>query len=177
MSVERGEEKTASDAAIRDGIVAELLRLEESSRYSAQAQFSQAKIWRATNLWLGVPSAALAAIAGGTGLATTEGRTVIAVLALLAAGLGAIMTTLNAARRAELAHAVANAYLALENDARIIRTIHLYQDELPELRRELGDLAARRSDINATAEIPFRIAYWSAKRSIASGATTFDVDK
>lgn len=166
---------TRSEAV--NGIVAELLRLEESSRYSAQAQFAQAKIWRATNLWLGAPAAVMAAIAGGTGLATAAGRMPVAILALVAAGLGAIMTTLNAARRAELAHTMANAYLALENDARIVRTIDAHQDSPQDLRGKLAEFSTRRTEINQAAEIPFRVAYWSAKRNIGSGATVFEVDK
>ncbi len=171
------EDADGAAGHVRDGILAELRRLEESARYSAQAQFAQAKIWRATHFWLGAPAAALAAIAGSTGLATDAGRTVLAVLALGAAALGAVLTTLNPARRAELAHTVANAYLALENDARIARTVDLHHLHVDALRERLAVLAARRSEVNAAAEIPFRVAYWSAKRNIASGATTYEVDK
>jgi hypothetical protein len=88
----------------REAMKEELERIEEGAEYSSNSQFEQAKLWRGTNLVLGVPAAVLAAVAGGTALASTAGRVVAGVLALCAAGLGAVMTTLNAARRAEQAH-------------------------------------------------------------------------
>jgi len=53
------------------------------------------------------------AVAGATALAATAGRVAAGILALCAAGLGAVMTTLNAARRAEQAHVAGNDYLGL----------------------------------------------------------------
>lgn len=109
----------------RKAIADELERIEEGAMYSSQSQFEQAKLWRGTNLILGVPAAALAGVAGATALASTTGRVAAGILALCAAGFGAVMTTLNAARRAEQAHIASNAYLALRNDARRLRTIDL----------------------------------------------------
>jgi hypothetical protein len=57
---------------------------------------------------------ALAAIAGATALATTSGRTVVGIIALIAAGLSAVTTTLNAAQPTEQAQAAGNLYLALQ---------------------------------------------------------------
>jgi hypothetical protein len=93
----------------RKAIADELARIEEGAEYSSNSQFEQAKLWRGTNLVLGVPAAVLAAVAGATALATTAGRVAAGILALCAAGLGAVMTTLNAARRAEQAHVSGNA--------------------------------------------------------------------
>jgi hypothetical protein len=52
----------------------EVRQLEESVTQSAQNQLEQAKLWRGVNVVFGVPEAALAAIAGGTGLAGVAGR-------------------------------------------------------------------------------------------------------
>lgn len=93
----------------RNAISTELARIEEGAEYSSNSQFEQAKLWRGTNLVLGVPAAVLAAVAGATALASTAGRVAAGILALCAAGLGAVMTTLNAARRAEQAHVAGNA--------------------------------------------------------------------
>jgi hypothetical protein len=67
-------------------IAAELHRIEENARYSAQSQFEQAKYWRGINLAFGIPTSILAALAGGTGLASVNLRIFAAWLALAAAG-------------------------------------------------------------------------------------------
>jgi len=69
-----GVSSTAVDDQQRKAIEDELLRIEEGATYSSQSQFEQAKLWRGTNLVLGVPAAALAGVAGATALASTTGR-------------------------------------------------------------------------------------------------------
>lgn len=157
---------------------AELKRVEESAMYSAQSQFEQAKIWRGTNLVIGGPAAVLAAISGGAGLADAGNRTLAAVLALVAAGLGAIVTTLNAAGRADRAHSSANTYLAIQTDARQLRNIDLPAMEPEAARQALADLTSRQQEANVSADIPARIAYRLAKRNIEkTGGQTYAVDK
>jgi len=154
-------------------IEAELRRIEEASEHSAQSQFSQAKFWRGVNVLLGMPAAILAAVAGATALYTTAGRLVAAILALLAAGLGAVQTTLNAARRHEQAHKSANDYLALQNDARVLREVDLRQQERQEAREALELLAGRRTELNEAADIPAFFAYWAGRRNIEKGRTKY----
>ena len=161
----------------RQAITAELSRIEEGAEHSSNSQFEQAKLWRGTNLVLGVPAAVLAAVAGATALASTAGRVVAGILALCAAGLGAVMTTLNAARRAEQAHVAGNAYLGLRNDARRLRTIDLPALPVSEARQALEELTGRESEINNGAPIPSRIAFWLGRRNIARGGTTYRVDQ
>jgi hypothetical protein len=62
-------------------------------------------------------------------LASVNLRILAAWLALAAAGLGAVVTTLNAARRSGQAHIAANAYLSLESDARVAREVDLPSQE------------------------------------------------
>jgi hypothetical protein len=161
----------------RQAIADELQRIEEGAEYSSNSQFEQAKLWRGTNLALGVPAAVLAAVAGGTALASTAGRVVAGILALCAAGLGAVMTTLNAARRAEQAHVAGNAYLGLRNDARRLRTIDLPGQAIDEARQTLEELTGREMEINNGAPIPARLAFWLGRRNIARGGTTYHVDQ
>lgn len=154
----------------------ELERIEEAARYSAQSQFSSAKFWRGLNLALGVPAAVLAAVAGATGLADTTSAHTAALIALVAAGLTAVMTTLNAAQRAEQSRVSASAYLTLQSDARIARTIdvpHLAGDEA---RRRLAELSDRRTAINDTAPVPAFLAYRLGARNIKKGRQTYQVD-
>lgn len=171
-----GVSSTAVEDAQRKAIEVELLRMEEGATYSSQSQFEQAKLWRGTNLVLGVPAAALAAVAGATALASTAGRVWAGILALLAAGFGAVMTTLNAARRADQAHVSSNAYLGLNNDARRLRTIDLSAMPIDDARQQLAELAARETEINNGAAIPSRLAYRLGRRNVERGGTSYAVD-
>jgi hypothetical protein len=99
------------------------------------------------------------------------------ILALCAAGLGAVMTTLNAARRAEQAHVAANGYLSLRNDARRLRTIELLGLEFDDAKQALAELTERENEINQAAPIPSRFAFRRGKRNIKRGGTAYRVDR
>lgn len=155
----------------------ELSRMEESAKFSAQAQFEQAKYWRAVNLILGVPAAALAATAGATALASTTGRVPAGIIALAAAGLSAITTTLNAAQRTEQGQAAGNLYLALQSDARIARETDLPCQSFDEARAALAELRVRQDEINQSSALPARYAHWRARKNIESGGQSYDIDR
>jgi hypothetical protein len=155
----------------------ELSRIEESATFSAQAQFEQAKYWRAVNLILGVPAAVLAAVAGATALASTTGRVPAGVIALVAAGLSAITTTLNAAQRTEQGQAAGNLYLALQSDARIAREADLPRQSFDEARAALADLRIRQDEINQSSALPARYAYGRAKKNIERGRQRYAIDR
>ncbi len=154
----------------------ELSRIAEAAGYASQSQFEQAKFWRGVNLALGVPAAGLAAVAGATALASTSGRIAAGIIALAAAGLGGVVTTLNAAQRTEQAQAAGNLYLSLQSDARIAREVDLGGQDPGEAREALAELRVRQDEINQQAALPSFYAYWRAKTSIAKGRQTYDVD-
>jgi hypothetical protein len=158
-------------------IAAELSRIEEGATYSSQTQFSSSKFWRGLNLVLGVPAATLAAIAGTTVLADSSSAKTGAIIALISAALTAVMTTLNAAQRAEQSRAAANAYLALQGDARLMRNIDLPGLAREEARKRLEELVQRRNAINETAPVPAFLAYLFGKRNIEKGRQRYGVDK
>jgi hypothetical protein len=160
----------------RDAIRKELLRIEESAMQSSQGQFEQAKLWRGVNLTLGVPASVIAAVAGATGLAAATGRVLAGVLALVAAGFGAILTTVNAAHRMNQASAAANAYLEIQTAARQAREIDLPYAEIDDARNTLAELTARRDEQNKTAEPPNRLARRRGQKNIAKGGQTYAVD-
>lgn len=160
----------------KDSIEAELKRLEESAAYSSQAQFEQAKFWRGLNLLIGAPAAILAAISGTAGLSSVSNRVMAAYLALIAAGLGALITILNTNRRTTQAHSAANAYLEVQTASRQLREIDLPVISYDDARTQLQELTARRDEINKTADIPAFFAYWKGKRNIHKGRQTYLVD-
>lgn len=164
---------SAASAMIAD----ELARIEEAAMHSAQTQFSSSKFWRGLNLALGVPAAGLAAIAGTTVLAEVLSAKAGAGIALVAAAVTAVMTTLNAAQRAEQSRAAANAYLALQGDARVMRTIDLSSLNDEDARSRLGELIERRNTINASAPVTSFIAYRAGRRNIGKGRQRYEVDQ
>jgi hypothetical protein len=165
------------ESEYRDSISTELSNIEESAMWSSQGQFEQAKLWRATHLILGVPAAALAAVAGATALASTTGRITAGVIALVAAGLGAVASSLDAAGRAEAAQTAGNRYLALQTDARVAREVDLASQDAERNRQTLQELMARRDEINAEASVISKFAYRRARRNIESGGQTYGQDQ
>lgn len=145
--------------------------------YSAQTQFEETKFWRGVNLALGLPASLLAAVAGTTALVESTGRVTAGILALLSAGFGTVLTTVNASRKTDQAASAANAYLELQTAARQTREIDLPGLSLTEARKALADLTARRDDQNRTSKVPGRRAYRRARTTIADGGQTYTVDE
>ncbi len=156
-------------------IYAELETLEESAMYSGQSQFEQAKFWRGVNLLIGAPAALFAAIAGATGLASVSNQKIAAYFALAAAGLGALVTALNADRRSTQAHSAANAYLEIQTAARQLRLVDLGEMKYEDARASLKELTSRRDEINKTADIPSFYAYWRGKVNIKKNRQKYGV--
>lgn len=154
----------------------ELERLEESSEYSAQNQFEQAKIWKAVHLWLAVPAALLGAVTGGSLLADEISPVLAGILALVAAGLAGVLATVKAAERGEVCQRVGNEYLALQRDARIARNVDLREQAPQEARDALGELVARQNELNAVAPIPSTLARSRGQRNITAGGQTYRAD-
>lgn len=154
----------------------ESARIEESCMWSSQGQFEQAKRWRSVNLWLGVPASLLAALAGASALAATAGRIWAGIAALVAAGLSAIHTTINANQRMNQALSAANAYLEIQTAARQFRLIDLGTLEYEEARSTLQEITARRDEVNKTADAISRFAYRRAGKNIRSGGQSYSTD-
>jgi hypothetical protein len=73
--------------------------------------------------------------------------------------------------------AVLRAYLALEGDARVLRTIDLPGLDHDEGRQRLSELVERRNAINETAPVPAFLSYLLGRRNILKGRQTYKVDK
>jgi hypothetical protein len=164
------------DPALRP-IGEEARRLEESAMYSAQSQFERAKFWRGVNLLLGGGAAVLAAVSGIVGLASDKTRILSGLLALIAAGIVSVLTTVNADRRHSQATAAANAYLEIQTAARQLHAVDLMQLAYDDARTRLGELTARRDEVNKTADMPSRRAYRRGLANVARGGQSYSVDR
>jgi hypothetical protein len=169
--------RSVSSAPATDPIAAELLRIEEAATYGSQTQFSSGKFWRGLNLCLGIPAAVAAAVAAATGLANNASAHTAAVIALVSGALTAVMTTINAAQRAEQSRVAANAYLALQGDARVLRTVDLPTLDAGAARERLAEMVERRNAVNDTAPVPSFIAYVLGRRNIKKGRQSYEADK
>lgn len=151
-------------------------RIEEAAKWSAQGQFEQAKIWRKLNIGLGAPTAVFATVSGVTVLSTDDYKWVVAASALIAAGLSAVMTSLNLARRIEQAQTAANAYLALQQDARILYEVDLEEVEYDEARASLAEIVGRQQEVNKSAPVISKLAYRFATNNIKKGGQSYEAD-
>lgn len=165
------------DKADSERLLTEGRRVEESAKWSSQNQFEQAKIWRGSNYIIGVPSTGLGAVAGAATLATTFGRFWAGLAMLAAASLTAIMTLLNLARRTDEALGTANAYLAVQQDARVFCEIDLHKLNYEEARQALSELIARLQEVHKSAPLVSKRAYKKAKKNIEGGGQTYEADK
>jgi hypothetical protein len=158
-------------------IAAEVHRLHEGAKWSAQGQFEQLKLWRALNLAFGLPAAVLAGIAGGAGLAARHVSATPAILALISAGLGGALTALNPSRRVSQAQGAANAYLKIQIDARQLLTIRLAMMSTEDSWTELAGLTDRYDEVNRSADPPSSYAYWRSGRNIKRGGQDYEADQ
>lgn len=151
-------------------------RIEEDAEHSAKSHYNAAARWSRYHLWLGLPSAVIAAVGGAAAL---NNLPEIAIgLALLSSALTTVLTFLKPSERAEIHKAAAGHFHALRNRARLFREIELAADPDPvTVTEKLCELAAERDELNQTSPVPNRGDYELAKRDIDSGRARYRVDE
>jgi len=151
-------------------------RIHESAMYSAQTQFEYSKTWRSVDRWLGGFAALIAAVAAAGGLADVLSAQLAGLIALVSAGTGAVAASLGAPKTKTQAHASGNAYLALQQDARVFINIDLARLDVDDARQQLAELVSRHQELNATSEIPSGRAWKKAKSNVDGGGQEYEVD-
>lgn len=160
----------------RKEIAHELRRLEEDATYASQSQFETSKYWRLWHWLLGIPAAVLAAIAGFTGLASVAGRVPAAILALIAAVLGGLLTTVEPNKRVRQGQTAGVAYNEVRIGARQARLVDLPAAQLEDARSQLRDLTEQKLQVDRVAEPPNTYAFWRARRNVVAGRLEHVVD-
>lgn len=161
---------------LTEKLTVEARRIEEDSEHSAKGHFNAADRWGKYHLWIGLPSALLAAIAGAA--AFNDNSELAGTLAILSTALTTVLTFLKPSERSESHKSVAGQYLALRNSARIFREIELLSTEtLDAVPKRLLALSAQRDDLNQAAPSIARKDYELAKKDIDEGRSTYQVDK
>jgi len=162
----------------KEKIINEAKRIEEDSLFSAKGHFYAAQKWASVHLWLGVPAAILAAIAGASALSQFENHNIIAgVLAIIVSALSAVATFLNPNEKSILHHNSGNQYNNLRNSARIFSEINLdLLSKEDDILHELKKLNEQRSELNQKSpQIP-KWAYEKAKIGIEKGESLYMID-
>jgi hypothetical protein len=176
MSASTAEQSTGRTNR-RAEIRKEALRIHESALYSSETQFAYSKTWRRVDRLVGGAAAVLAAISGIGGLAQLISAKVAGIIAILAAGVGAIAVTLDAARTKERAAVSAAGYRTLQQDVRIFLKVDLDSLDDDDARQRLQLLVDRLQTLNREALIPSDPAWKKARRALQAGAQNYEVDK
>jgi len=161
-------------------IIKEAKRIEETTLYSSKGHFAAAENWSKLHLWIGVPNAGLAAVAGAMALSFTTQAWIHVLgggLAIVAAGLASLQTFLNPNEKAAAHLAAGNNYDALNGQVRIFWSVECWggQTEL-ELTEKLKTFANEKERLNKSCpQIP-SWAYAHAKKGIAAGEGTYVID-
>ena len=153
----------------------EAARIEEDSIHSAKGHYNAADRWKYVHLWIGIPNAVLAAIAG---ISAFEGCELLAGgLAIAVAAITATNTFLNPGDRSSIHHRCAGEYLSLRNRARIFNNIVLKQcSSSDEVNSKFNELVDKRDDLNSTSpQIP-NWAFKKAKAGIDAGEASYKDD-
>ena len=165
--------------SIKEKIIKEARRVEEDSLYSARGQFVAASFWTNFHLWIGVPTAILAAIACASALSQFDSHNIIAgILAIIVTALTAVTIFLNPNEKANSHQNAGNKCNSLRNKARMFCDIDCYgENPDQELIKRLKELAKQRDELNQNSpQIP-RWAYKKAREGIEEGEADYKVDE
>lgn len=163
--------------SVKEEIRKEAERILESATYASETQFEYAKRWRRVDRWIGGAAAVLAAVAGIGGLSQVLSARWAGLVAVLAAGIGAVAASMGAPQTKEKAAGSATAYRALQQDTRIFLSIELPTLPDDEAKAQLQQLVERLQQLNQAAEIPSPGAWRRAKRSIERGVQRYEADR
>ena len=157
-----------------DAIEREAQRIEEDCTYSSKGYYNAAEGWSKVHLYIGIPTAILAAI--GSGTAFSEWGIVAGAIGILTTALVAVATFLDPSQKNSSHRVAGDQYLALRNATRRFREIELPNLLLDDAQTWIYDLAKRRDDLNAgSPQIPRR-AFERARKGIEEGESRHAVD-
>jgi hypothetical protein len=161
----------------REAIRKEAERIHESALYASETQYEYAKRWRRVDRIIGAAAAATAAVAGVGGLSNVLSARGAGLIAIVAAGMGAVAASLGAPQTKERAAVAATAYRALQQDARIFLRIDLPKLDDEEARERLSELVSRSQQLNRESALPSDRAWKKARSKIEAGAQKYEADK
>ena len=163
---------------MKEQIRKEASRIEEDSLYSSKGHFYAGQRWSNLHLWIGVPAAILAAIAGASALSEFQSHSLVAgILSIVVAALTAIATFVNPNERATTHKNAGNKYNSLRNRSRIFYTIEMSsENNLDKLAERLKSLDGQRNKLNEESpQIP-KWAFKKGRKGIEDGEANYKID-
>jgi conflict system pore-forming effector with SLATT domain len=167
---------------VRDEIIKEAKRLEETTLFSMKGHHCAARRWGGMNLWLGIPAVIISAVVGAAAFSQYSKDypwlgVVAGFLAISGAVLSGITTFLDPNDKENAHVTAAHAFDTLNNDTRLFWSIDCWREDSEEiLTSKLGELVDRKNELNSNSpQIP-QWAYKEAKVGIEAGEAKFKVD-
>ncbi|MFN0116849.1 MAG: SLATT domain-containing protein [Elusimicrobiota bacterium] len=162
---------------LKKNIMEEAKRIGEDAIFSSKGHFNDAAYWEALHLWLGIPSAIAAAVAGAFAF-SNDCVLLVGFLSVFAAVCTSVLTFVNPDSRASKHHNAGTAYNALKNDARVFSEITVEAaDDIQKMVKELKSLNDRRTTLNTDSPKISRCGFEKARKGIEQGESTYEVDK
>lgn len=156
-------------------LVAECRRIEEDAEHSSKGHYNAGDRWGRYHLFIGLPAAIVAAIAGAA--AFKDCPELAGSLALVSTALTTVLTFLKPSERAEMHKSVGSQYHALRNQTRIFREIELSDGlDAETAKGRLLELARIRDELNAASPGIPRRDYEKATQDIDAGRSRYRVD-
>jgi len=164
---------------MKQKIFKEAKRIEEDCLFSARGHFCAAQRWATIHLWLGIPAATLAAIAGASSLSQFSNHNIIAgIIAIAVSALTAVATFLNPNEKATNHRYAGDQYNNLRNNVRLLAEIELdLAIDDKEILAELKDINRKRNEFSLKLPLIPRWAYRKAKKGIEKGEAKYEIDK
>lgn len=160
----------------KEQIIKETQRIEEAALFSAKGHFVASYFWSNFHLIIGIPIVVLAAIAGSSFF--NHNNAVTGICSLIVAILSAVMTFLNPNERSSSHLNAGNSYDALQNEARIFRSIDCWREKSDQILTDhLKKISLQKNKLNQNSP---QISWWAylwAKRGIEKGEGDYAVDK
>jgi len=162
----------------KEEIIKEALRIEESSRLTAKGHYNDCSLWGFCHLILGLPTTILSAVVAIDSFSQFDSSHQIAgIVALIVAGLSAVITFLNPNQKSDLHHKAGSSYDSLDNRVRIFRTIDCWgKDSDFVLTNKLKVFSDEHNKLNKENPQPSFIGYAWANWGIKRGQAKFAVD-
>ena len=155
-----------------DRVKDELRRLEGLCLIAAERHYAAETPWYHLNYWLGIPSMMISAITGASAFSKFENHEwVTAGIALIAAGLAALLTFLDPFKRASVHHTTGRGFEALYHAAgRLVRLETPAETaRVDALEKKLAELTLKFDELlQSSPALPGR-AYAIAEKKLISG--------
>jgi hypothetical protein len=158
-------------------IIEECYRIEEDALYSSKSHYNASSCWERRNLYIGIPTTILAALAGVSALQDYVWVTV--AISILVAVLSALNTFLNPSEKNNQHRVSASAYNALKNNVRLFREIDLLKENFPteEMAEQLKVYSDVRNQLNSSSPNIPAWAYKKTQEDINNNYASYRIDR